>query len=150
MNVPGGAGLLAREFDLPRNLAGRPVFVSSICERIIAHSTNSGRVQPCDDHSMLRIVLGPPLEQHGKTLAGRIDAPVKLRREIIEPAIHQPRARVSVDGLKLIETFDLRGKAGPINAERTDADSHPGLRGVNVAIHSLDESIHIVTPPVIA
>src|SRR5258705_3083636 len=55
-----------------------------------------GRVEPDDQLAMRFVLRSPPFEEHGKTLFARIDRPIKLRREIIEPPLLQPLARIGI------------------------------------------------------
>lgn len=48
----------------------------------------------------------PPVQQNGIALSRRIDFPVQLRLQYVNPALLQPQYRIAVDFGELIETLN--------------------------------------------
>src|SRR6478752_7328852 len=92
-----------------------------------------------------RALLAPPVEEGGETLFLRRVRPVKLRREVVDPAVLQPFAGVAGQLLEAVDArLDAGRHAGPPDAERTDADADPGFLAFDGAVKVADEAIHIV------
>ncbi len=74
------------------------------------------------------VLLLPPVQQDGEALGGLVDGPVKLRGEIVGPALLEPEMGVGVETVVGIETSDLRRITRPPDTERADAklDGVPG------------------------
>ena len=83
-NCAAGTAPLADDLDLMRDFSGG---------KFCADATSRARAR----RGGLRGFATPPVEQHGKTLFARRNRPVKLRREIIHPAVDEPFARIGVD-----------------------------------------------------
>ena len=81
-------------------------------------------------HRTSRLALRPPpIQQRRETLLRRRDRPVKLRRQVIAPALLQPQAGVGVELPILVQPrLDSRRNPRPPNAERTDSKTRPRLR----------------------
>src|SRR3954468_18733866 len=98
---------------------------------------------------LLRILLGPPSEQFWIALFFAVNFPIKLRRQIIEPAFLLPLACVCIQRGVLIEPFNSRRVPRPPYPKRTDTDQHIRLRLLYFFIHPLDQMIYILAPPIV-
>src|SRR5688572_21288487 len=96
------------------------------------------------------VLTRPPFEQRGITLLGRSDGPVQLRREVVEPPFDEPAPRVREEHVVGVEPANGFRKSGPPDAERTDAELHPRLGGLDADIERLDQQVHVATAPVVA
>src|ERR1019366_6813341 len=113
-------------------------------------SANRGRVDSRAQDPATGILLRPPVEQHRKARLGRGYCPVELRDKIIEPPVDQPFARIGVQLGKGVAPLDLRRILRTPNAERADAELHPGLRRLDRKMDPLDEDVYILSPPIVA
>src|ERR1039458_6458298 len=143
MNVATRPGLGSCQADLVDDLLRLPSAPG------LRSSADLGRAQPRAKGSALGVLLGPPAEQLGEALFRRVNRPIKLRREIINPPIGQPLARIGVEGRIRIQPLDLRRVLGTPNAEGADAKLHPGLLRLDGLIDALDEHVDVFAPPII-
>ncbi len=89
-------------------------------------------------------LAAPPVEEGGETLLLRGNAPVELRREVVDPAIFQPFSGVSGELFVGIQAgLDSAGNARAPNAERADSDTDPGFLTFYGRIEIADEVINI-------
>src|SRR5688500_14267194 len=95
------------------------------------------------------VLLRPPGEQGGVALRRRLNRPVQLRREVVEPSFHQPFARVSINLLVRVEALDRRGIPWPPNAERAHAELDAGLRPLDGAVEISHEDVDVAAAPVV-
>src|ERR1035441_5668017 len=143
MNVATRPGLGSSQADLIDDLLGLPSAPG------LRSSADLGRVQPRAQGPALGVLLGPPAEQGGEALVRRLNRPIKLRREVINPPIGQPLARIGVECRVGVQPLDLRRILGTPNAEGADAKLYPGLRRLDGLIDALDEHIDVLAPPII-
>ncbi len=142
VDVAAGALLFPRYLDLTHQLRHRPV--------VLARSTLDAAREVARPHMpVVRVLADPPFQQHWITLPLTIDRPVELGREVIDPAFVQPEARVCIDFLIRIKASDLLRKARPPDAEWADTHLHVTLLRFDLLIHRLDETVHVVAPPIV-
>src|SRR5262249_49623487 len=137
MDVAAGACLAAGGFDLADNLGLRPAL------------SDPTRVVPWPNMPAFGILADPPPEQHGIALSGRVDLPIELRSEIVDPTVGQPFARIGIELGILVETFDLRRISRTPYAERTYAEFYPRLGRFHLFMQAFDEAVYVVPPPVV-
>jgi len=91
----------------------------------------------------------PPIEQDRKTLVRWPDAPVKLRRHIVAPAIREPFARVRKKlAVSVQSRLRRRRDAGSPDSKRTDADADSRLSRLDRSIERADEVVDVVSTPI--
>src|SRR5204863_6820722 len=100
-------------------LAGEPDLIDDFIRSAIQANSTRGVAGP--KVTVLNILFRPPLEEGRITLFFGFDVPVKLRGEVIEPALRQPLSGIGKNLVVRIETFDLLWKTVPPNAEGPDA-----------------------------
>src|SRR5205814_1670096 len=79
-----------------------------------------------------------------------LDGPVKLRREIVAPALVEPLLRISVKLAVGIEAGDALGISWAPDAEGADAELHPLLLALDAVVDALDEGVDVLAAPVVA
>ena len=125
---------LAAQIDLFGNLG---CGAAGIFRRIHPRAGDAGPNGP-------RSLLPPPVEQGGETLFLRRNPPVKLRREVINPAVFQPLPRVAGQLLVAVDArLDARRHAGPPDPKRADPHAHPRLLLFDGAVEIAHKSIDI-------
>src|SRR5207249_4058386 len=92
----------------------------------------------------------PPFQQDRKALIGRLDGPIKLRGEIINPAAREPFARVGVEFRIGVEALNLLRITRTPYSKGADAelDGRPG--GLDGVVNVLDERVDVFAPPILA
>src|ERR1035437_5130478 len=142
MDVPAGAGCAACERDLIQNFLWLPRLwraADAACE------------QAWPEMSTQHVFLRPGLQQRGKGLVFLIDGPVKLGREIVEPALGEPSLGVGIQAVVLTETRDAgRAMVGSTHTEGTDAQQHPGFELMHAAIQRFYQLVSLLSTPVAA
>src|SRR4051812_39779000 len=97
-----------------------------------------------------RVLRPPPRIERAEAILGRVDLPVQLRREVIEPALAQPLPRIGVCLTERVEPVDALRVAGTPDAKWADADGDPRLCDMHALIERRDEIVDVVTTPVVA
>ncbi|RNA30774.1 hypothetical protein BpHYR1_048692 [Brachionus plicatilis] len=87
----------------------RPIIIFQLVQGI------SGKYQ-----LILEVLPAPPLKQIWKTLSGWINFPVKLRCQVIQPALVQPFFRVCKNFIIRVKTNNSRWIPGSPNSEWTN------------------------------
>src|SRR6266513_975788 len=90
------------------------------------------------------------MQQHGEALLLWLYGPIELRREVIQPAVRQPFARVGIEFGVRVVACDLRRISRPPDAKRADAEFHPRFGGFDGFIHATDEGVDVLAPPIVA
>ena len=139
MHVAGCAGLAAGHRDLVRQFIGGPCRGCADAARVVARPHVAA----------LHVLAHPPAKQGGVRLAHFCDGPVQLRRGVVQPAFPQPLPRVAVQLHVAVEAAHVGRIAGAPDAERADADLHPGLRLLHAVVHLLHERVDVCATPVI-
>ncbi|EEF22280.1 conserved hypothetical protein, partial [Ricinus communis] len=115
---------------------------------ILRRCADAAREQARPHVAALRVLRQPVIQQHVVRLTRLADAPVQLRREIIEPAILKPRLRIGVQLVVLRKADDAaRAAVRAAQAERTDAEAHPALFAVDAVVQRLDQAVDVLAPP---
>src|SRR5262245_34967037 len=91
------------------------------------------------DRAILLALARPPFEKDRKTLFVLAYWPIELRRQVINPPVDQPAARVRVKRIISVQSFDLRWESRPPDSKRTDAESDPGLLAADLTLKSLNQ-----------
>ncbi len=138
--MPGDAGLRAGAADLLDDLLRRPT---------VPFFSHAARGDAGPEEASLRVLPRPPREQRRKALLFLVDGPVELRREVVDPAALDPRARVGRDFLVRVESLHLRRAPGPPDAEGADAHPNLRLRGLHLGVEALHEPVHVPPAPVL-
>ena len=125
--------------------------VSAICSMI----SRAGRFDPIRSVAMPGQTGLPWLcarhqfSRTGKLWAAGSNAPIKLRREIIDPAFREPFARVGEKlPVGIQPCFRRRRHAGSPDSKRTDPETRARLRRFDRAIRRADEFVDVVAPPI--
>src|SRR5262249_44608018 len=111
-----------------------------------------GGVHSRHDVTFFGVLLRPPLEQHREAMFFWLDAPVKLRCKIIDPAILKPASGVGIEfGVSIIGfMIDGGGNSGTPNAEGAYAELYPRFGASNRLINSFNKIVDVVAAPIIA
>src|SRR5690606_35343727 len=109
---------------------------------------NPARDDARPDVAAVHVLLDPPAEQRGEVLAGRRGRPVELWREVIDPALGEPAARIRVDQRVRVEAADPGRVVRSPDPERADPEPDVRLLSPDLATEPLHERIHVGAPPV--
>jgi len=96
-----------------------------------------------------RILLDPPLQQHGVAQILTEGWPIQLRCEVVRPSIQEPLSRVAVKLRIGIKASNLRGVPRTPNSERTDSKFHPRLCRFDSDVHLVNQAVDICPAPII-
>src|SRR5437773_8012860 len=96
-----------------------------------------------------RVLRPPPLFEGAETILRRVYLPIELRREVIDPPLTQPFARIGERLAEGVESVDALRIAWTPYAERTDTHRHPGLCDVHALIELGNEVVDVVPPPIV-
>ncbi len=97
-----------------------------------------------------RVLRQPPVQQGVERLPRGADGPVELRGEVIHPAALQPEARVGVELVPGVEPRHAGGEPRAPDPKRRNADAHPRLALLDLAVHPLHEAVDVLAAPVAA
>ena len=131
---------IAKDRDLSWDLVDWPGRLSDRARGIQAHP----------DMPAHRILRPPPCVECAKAILRRVDLPIELWREIVDPSFAQPFARVGVGLAEGIESIDSFRIARAPDAEWADANGDPRLCDVHALIELLNEVIDVVATPIVA
>ena len=99
-------------------------------------------------------IVVPPLHQLAARRGLRVQIPVELRHDIVHPSLAVPQQHIGVEAVVVLQTAALRsarvGRLVAPDAERTDAETHPGLLLFDGIVKLLDQLVHILPTPVAA
>src|SRR5215471_15094506 len=109
-----------------------------------------GRVHSGRKVAAFRVLLRPPFQQHRKTLLRRVNRPIQLRCEVIDPAINQPLPRVSEQLVVSVIALNGRRIVWTPNAEGADSEFYPWLDCLDLLINSMNESVDVLAAPIFA
>src|SRR5436853_2226213 len=97
-----------------------------------------------------RVLRPPPSIERAEAILGRVDLPVKLGGEAVEPALAQPLPRIGVRLTERVEPVDALRVARTPDAKWADADGDPRLCDMHTLIERRNEIVDVVTTPVVA
>src|ERR1043166_4719955 len=153
--ISDAASILHERLHAPVNIAAGPSLLTRQAHLIDDFSrgaigADSARSITGPDMALFGVFLAPPFEQRRIALFSRFDAPVKLRSQIIEPALRKPLSRVSKKLVVGIKSLDLFRKTRPPDSKGADAKFHKWFLRFNRFIESVDEPVHVVASPLLA
>lgn len=92
----------------------------------------------------------PPVVEILKRLSSRVDRPVELRREIVEPSLVQPLFRVAVKRFVRVHSDDARRVSRAPDSKRRHAEIHVTVVVLDEIVRVANQLVDVFSSPVVA